>query len=271
MDVVDILSGLNNEEAKLLRDNLGITSLIDDLSNNTVRTQSLNVYSNMFLHLKGKGSNHYLKCVDTNTGEMQLSPLPFLFDLTLESLADDLTTQLESLSNLTILSNLKLKSNLESNAIITNLDDEGSFKWSYLSEAFLDSSKNTVPSSYALSNAYNQSFIDNKELSNLFNEIIIRKKGFLAAESNFSDIDNLDDALSNLKLSQELITSNVHTFDLIAEDVHITSNIDCLDAAFSNLVVDCNLQVSNIYTHGTIIETSNITTQSINTNNIVYP
>ena len=218
-----------------LRANIGITQIIEDLNNETIITKSLTVTSNVFMSIPGAQSNYFLKCVDTTTGRVEWTP--FSFNESISSIATGLISQLSNLDNLRIDGILQLTSNLEenSNAIIMNDGSNGEFKWVYLSSDYLSDDSNVVPSLNALSNLYQQTQVDNATLSNDLLSILNSRVGIVLTNQNLGDLENIDDALSNLGLRIGLTTSNV-----------VASNISASNAVFNNISVIDELRVNTI-------------------------
>jgi len=118
---------------------IGINSLIEKIlaSNERVNTESLRVFSNLTIDIDSKQSNYYLKCIDTETGEAQWAPVPYLLNKSLTSLVTDVENSLSNVNSLEINDSLTISSNLHSNAILINANSQGEVKWVYLTNDFL--------------------------------------------------------------------------------------------------------------------------------------
>ena len=280
----ELLAGLSENEQFDLRTHIGVTSLVEDLTNASIVTTSLNVTSNMALDLGSKQSGYFLKCIDGNSGLAKWQPLPVyqeLFDITFNSIKDVLYTDLDSLANMDVDCNLRLKSNLETPSIITNYDNSGTFKWLALESNFPSSnagSSNHVPNMLALSNLYHQSKLDDVEvLSNLKNHLD-NTAGLLIASNNLEEIQDTDSALSNLGLSMELQTVNIFAqnidstslnasnaqFDIAnASEIIINSNLSTASSHTSNSTVHGDLNATRIFASNVTI-TTRLNTEHLN-------
>ena len=249
---------------------IGIHSLIDKIlaSNERVNTESLRIYSNLEIDIQSKQSNYYLKCVDTATGEAQWAPVPYLLNKSLESLVADVESSLSNVNSLEINDSLTISSNLHSNAILLNANSQGEVKWVYLSKEFQLSNDNIVPNACALSNLYQQTLMNDAQLSNILHESIIDKTGLLITSSNLADLENVTVALSNLGLDKELVTSNIYSSNLSVENDIIAGQISTNMIFTSNVNVSSNLSVNNLYIQGNIYSDQAIATSNIQTSNI---
>ena len=254
--VNNLLTELGSDERayEQLRTNIGITQIIEDLSNETIITQSLTVTSNVFINIPGALSNYFLKCVDTATGRVEWTP--FSFNESISSIASGLVSELSNLDNLRVSGVLQLTSNLKenSNAIIMNDGSNGSFKWVYLSSNYLSNDPNTVPSLNALSNLYQQTQADNATLSNNLLSILNSRVGIVQTNQNLADLENIDEALSNLGLHTILITSNVVASNISVSNVSVADElrVNTIRSAGFKLI-DSNLSVKDVFVASNLI------------------
>tara|TARA_B100000405_G_scaffold51460_1_gene34113 strand:- start:779 stop:4894 length:4116 start_codon:yes stop_codon:yes gene_type:complete len=277
----ELLAGLSEKEQFDLRTHIGVTGLVEELTNTSIVTTSLNVVSNVKLDLDSKQSGHFLKCIDSASGLAQWQPLPVyeeVFDITLDSIKDRLYTDLESLANIDVDCNIRLKSHLETPSIITNCNDSGTFKWLALESNFPSSNSlsNHVPNMLALSKLYDQSKLDDAEvLSNLIDHLD-NTAGLLIASNNLAEIQDTDLALSNLGLHLKLNTVDVRAQNIVATALN-GSNAQFDVANASEIIIDSNLSVSSMYTsnvtvfgeiNATGISVSNVTATRLDTQSL---
>ena len=60
----ELLAGLSENEQNELRTHIGLNTIIDDLSNQSIITDVVTINSNIYLNLYDAKSNNYLKCID---------------------------------------------------------------------------------------------------------------------------------------------------------------------------------------------------------------
>ena len=253
----ELLAGLSEDQQSELRTHIGVTSMIEHLSNNSILTTSLNVTSNVTLDIATKGQGNYLKCVDGHSGLAQWQPLPVyqeVFDITFDSVKDRLYGEFDSVANLDVDCNLRLKSNLVNPSIITNSDNSGSFKWLTLQSNFPGSAEysNNVPNMIALSNLYNQSKRDDEEVLSNLKTYLDDQAGLLIASNNLEDLQDKDLALSNLGLALKL-----HTGDVVAQNLH-AGHLNATSAQIgtinsTEMIIENNLSTKSSFTSNAMV------------------
>ena len=272
---VELLAGLSETEQTELRTNIGLNTIIDDLSNDTVTTKQLKVSeevlidtSNLKLRLGERTSNMFLKSV-TADGKAMWSPLPTYDEMigaTMDAITQDLFDDLSELRNLRVEEKLQLQCNLTKPSILVNEDSNGMVSWSALKSNFdaSDLLSNEVPSMLALGALYELTRSNESNLySNLY-EVATDTSLVLTLSNNLSELsNNLPEIMSNLGLDLNLTTSNVLTSNVIASNVET-------DSIVSKESMAVRFRTSNLFVHGDATASGGFQSQSVSTSNIAF-
>ena len=270
----ELLAGLSELEQNELRTNIGLKTVLDDLSNDTVTTdaltvkESLNVNtSNLILKIGERTSNKFLKSI-SDDGLATWSALPTydeMLNATMDVITQDLFDNLDELNNLKIDTSFTLNAcNLDKPSVLMNSNEDGLVTWSILRSNFdSNSSSNEVPSMLALEDLYQKSRSNDSNLfSNLY-QIATDTSQVLVISNHLSELsNNTDDIMSNLRLSENITTSNLLTSNILTSNVNAqefqSSNVVAEQMSTSNLIVLKNARVNGGIQAGSL-ESSNIT------------
>lgn len=273
----ELLAGLSENEQYDLRTNIGLNTLISDMSNTSIMTGSLKVTtsaniqtSNLKINMGAGTSNKFLKSI-SDDGKATWSALP-TYDEMIGASVDDLTgnmfDNLSNLLNLQIHSNLVLQSNLTEPAILTNADPSGKVEWSTIKNDFdeADSRSNVVPSMMALRDLYTFTQLnDSNVYSNLY-EVATDTSLVLTTSNNLKELSNNgNEVMSNLGFDTSFTTSNLITSNITASNLETTtlttSNLTAYDMHSSTFVVQDSLVVHGECSSASL-QTSNIVVQN---------
>lgn len=264
----ELLAGLNLNQQKELRENIGVATLLDDLNTFKVTADTIETNSNIFINIESKGNEKILTCINSSNGEAIWKNLPYFFDADIESISKDLLSNLNTLENLTVTETLKLNSNLSQNAVLVNSDSNGKVAWQYLTSNFMVDNSNLIPNVGALSNLYENTINNVKELSNNIVITLAKKEGFLSTESNLSELLDNSQALSNLGLNVHLDSKSIVTSSISATNMFCQSNFFGNEMKSSYINVEQEISTRDFFTNGTSIIDQELSTGSINTVNL---
>lgn len=272
---VELLAGLSEEEQTELRTNIGMNSIIDDLSNDTISTKALKVYenvlidtSNLKLRLGESTSNMFLKSM-TADGEAAWSPLPRYDEMvgfTMASITKDLFDDLSNLRKLKVDDQLQLRCNIEKPSVLVNEDSNGLVFWSELNSTFdyCNLRSNEVPNMLALGALYDMALSNDSNLyANLY-DVATDTSLVLTLSNNLSELsNNVPDVMSNLGLDINLTTSNLLSSNVVASNIE--TNLIAANEGFVG-----QFRASNILVHENATVTGELQSKSVTTSDLKY-
>ena len=259
----ELLAGLSETEQTELRTNIGLNTIIDDLSNDTVNTKGLTVSdgvfidtSNLQLKLGEMTSNMFLKSV-TSDGKAVWSPLPTYDEMigaTMDAITQDLFDDLSKLRNLKVEDRLHIQCNLTQPSVLVNEDSNGLVSWSQLESNFetCNLSSNNIPNMLALGDLYELTLLNDSNIySNLY-EVATDTSLVLTLSNNLSELsNNLPEIMSNLGLDINFTTSNLLTSNVFASNIEadsiIAKTLMAEQSRTSNLLVHDDATVSGMF------------------------
>jgi len=270
----ELLAGLSESYQKDLRTNIGLDTIIDDLSNNTVTTgalrvgDSFSVNSNEIrLSVGINTSNKFLKSI-SDDGKAEWSFLPTFDEMlgaTTEVITRDLFNHLDELKHLRVESNFKLQGNLDKPSVLLNSNTEGIVTWSALQSEFdlNNTQSNEVPSMLALRGLYNLSWSNDSNLYSDLVEIATDTSLVLTTSNNLSELsNNVADVMSNLGFATNFTTSNIRASNISSSHIDTitlsASNVSGNLFRSMNMIVDEDVDVAGVV-HSYSLTTSNIT------------
>ena len=272
---VELLAGLSETEQTELRTNIGLNTIIDDLSNDTVTTKELKVTdevlidtSNLKLRLGERTSNMFLKSI-TADGKAAWSPLPTYDEMigaTMEAITQDLFEDLSELNNLRVENKLQLQCNVAKPSVIVNEDSNGVMFWRELQSNFdnCNLQSNEIPNMVALGALYDLTLSNNSNLySNLY-DVATDTSLVLTLSNNLSELsNNLPEIMSNLGMDLNFTTSNLLTSNVVASNIDTKSIVT--DFHFSE-----QSRISNLLVHEDATITGAFQSDSVNTSNVSF-
>ena len=272
----ELLAGLSETEQTELRTNIGLNTIIDDLSNDTVNTKGLTVSdgvlidtSNLQLKLGEMTSNMFLKSV-TSDGKAVWSPLPTYDEMigaTMDAITQDLFDDLSKLRNLKVEDRLHIQCNLTQPSVLVNEDSNGLTSWSQLESNFenCNLSSNNIPNMLALGDLYKLTLSNDSNIySNLY-EVATDTSLVLTLSNNLSELsNNLPEIMSNLGLDINFTTSNLLTSNVFASNIETESII-----AKTTIVTDQS-RTSNLLVHDDATVSGRLQSKDISASNISY-
>lgn len=272
----ELLAGLSEDQQNELRTHIGLNTIIDDLSNNSIITDVVKINSKLHLNLYEAKSNNYLKCIDEH-GRAVWAPLPTyeeMVGITMENISENMKDILGRLDKLHVEKELTILSNVRSNSILMNEDSNGRAMWSQLENVFtIDAHSNdsVVPSMAALSNLYDLTLNDNNALYSNVLSVANNKDGLLLIENNLEDLLDKSLAMSNLGLTEHLHTKRLSTTSAYISNAEMSNGtVDYLVS--SNIDVQSNILFKTLHGHmgsfSSNIVSSNATFENTTSENI---